>query len=188
MRNIAISFFVLILITLACNAPSQLPATMAPIESTQTSTPPKTSTPTVTTSPTEAALPPTPTLTPTTVPSDLPFTIDCSALPASRQADCDAFIAATRDQIYPIYRELTGVSLSKCYKSIHYVILPTDPGAGAGGLSGGDTITYNQKYSIDLPHRYDVHEILHSISMCTRALDDHVLHGLMILGNYDIRK
>jgi hypothetical protein len=169
---------------IACNAPGQLPATSVPDESTRLPDPSATSAPTETSLPTETAIPPTalptPTLTPTTVPSDLPFTIDCSALPASRQADCDAFITATRDQVYPIYRELTGVSLSNCYKSLHYVILPTNPSAGAGGLSGGDTITYNQKYSIDLRHRRDVHELLHSISSCTKALDDHVLHGLVM--------
>jgi hypothetical protein len=189
MRNKTVLFFVLILITLACNAPRQSPAAPAPVESTQTPPPPATSAPTKAIVPTETAIPPTPTLEPTltstTVPPDLPFTIDCSALPASRQADCDAFITATRDQVYPIYRELTGVSLSKCYKSINYVILSKDPGAGAGGLSGGDTITYNQKYSIDLRHRYDVHEILHSINMCTKALDNHVLHGLVMNYVYD---
>jgi hypothetical protein len=187
MRNKVISLLVLVVITVACNLPGQLPATPSPVAPSQTTIPAATSAPMATIAPTETqqVIPPTSTLMPTTVPSDLPFTIDCSALPASRQVDCDVFITTTRDQVYPIYREVTGVSLSKCYQSIHYVILSKDPGAGAGGLSGGDTITYNQKYSIDLPHRYDVHEILHSINMCTKALDDHVLHGLLMNYVYD---
>jgi len=126
-----------------------------------------------------------PTLTNTLPPSDLPFTIDCSALPESRKADCETFLAATRDVVYPIERELTGVNLSQCYKEIHYIILPTDPLPSAGGISSGDTITYNQRYSIDLPHRYDVHEILHSISTCARALDAHVFHGMIMNAVYD---
>jgi len=126
-----------------------------------------------------------PTATVTYPPSDLPFTIDCSALPASRQADCDSFLAVTRDVVYPIERELTGASLSQCYKEIRYVILPTDPRPGAGGISAGDVITYNQLYSIDLPHRYDVHEILHSISTCVRALDAHIFHGMIQNAVYD---
>jgi hypothetical protein len=193
MKNKVISIVVLILITFACNLPGQLPVTPSSIPPSQmpllsaTSASTAISTPTATIAPTKTqqVILPTPTLTPTTVPSDLPFTIDCSALSASRQADCDAFVAVTRDQVYPIYREVTGVSLSKCYKSIKYVILPKDPGAGAGGLSGGDTITYNQKYSIDLRHHYDVHEILHSISTCAKALDNHVFHGLVMNYVYD---
>lgn len=167
---------IFILMTIACN----LPGAAAPATATLSPSPtlsrviPPTYTPEI------------PTQTSTQAPpSDLPFTIDCSALSASRQVDCDSFITATRDQVYPIFREVTGVSLSKCYKELHYIILPTDPAPGAGGLSGGDTITYNQRYSIDLRHRYDVHEILHSISACTRALDMHVLHGLVMNYVYD---
>jgi hypothetical protein len=120
-----------------------------------------------------------PTATVTYPPSDLPFTIDCSALPATRQADCDSFLAATRDLVYPIERELTGVNLSQCYKEIRYIILPDDPRPGAGGISAGDVITYNQRYSIDLKYRYDAHEILHSLSTCAHALDIHAFHGMI---------
>ena len=134
--------------------------------------------------PTQAATA-SPTLSSTLPPSDLPFTIDCSALPASRAADCQSFIATTRDVVYPIERAMTGVSLSQCYKEIHYTILPTDPGKEAGGYSTGPTITYNQKYSIDLAHRYDVHEILHSISTCAHALDAHIFHGMIMNAVFD---
>jgi hypothetical protein len=126
-----------------------------------------------------------PTATVTYPPSDLHFTIDCSALPATRQADCESFLAATRDLVYPIERELTGVYLSQCYKEIRYVILPTDPRPHAGGISAGDVITYNQRYSIDLVHRYDTHEILHSISSCAQALDAHIFHGMIMNAVYD---
>ena len=126
-----------------------------------------------------------PTATITYPPSDLPFAIDCSALPASRSADCDSFLAATRDIVYPIEREITGVNLSQCYKEIRYIILPDDPMPGAGGISSGDVITYNQLYSINLDYRYDAHEILHSISSCGRALDIHVFHGMIMNAVYN---
>jgi len=189
-------FIVLLLIPLACNLPNQVAVSSPPpVEiqanegSTQVIAPSATSAPeaTATIAPTNTVevIPPTATQAATVVPSDLPFNIDCSALPASRQVDCDAFITSTRDQVYPIYREITGISLSKCYKSINYIILPTDPLPGAGGISDGGTITYNQSYSIDLPHQQDVHELLHTISRCAKALDDHVLHGLMMNYVYD---
>jgi hypothetical protein len=163
MMNKIIPFLILMMMASACNLPGPVTVPSAQTE---------------TTFPTESPAP-------TVVPSDLPFTIDCSALPASRQVDCDSFIVATRDQVYPILREITGVSLSKCYESVHYIILTTDPGPTAGGISDGDTITYNEKYSIDLPHRYDVHELLHSISTCAGALDSHIFHGMIMNYVYD---
>lgn len=72
------------------------------------------------------------------------------------------------------------MSLSACYDSIHYTILPGDPAPGAGGSSNGNQITYSKTYSVDLPHRYDVHELLHSISQCSGALDDHIFHGIIL--------
>ena len=119
------------------------------------------------------------------IPADLPFNIDCSALPADRKADCDAFIIATRDQVYPLMREITGVKLSDCYDQVAYTILPGDPAPGAGGFSAGKKITYAKTYSIDLPHKYDVHELLHTVSACTKALDAHVFHGMVLNDVYD---
>jgi len=175
-----------ILTAAACNSP--VPGALTPSDS----APGRTSGIFITPSPQGTPIQP-PTRTETAAPtpakayppSDLAFTIDCSALPESSQANCDEFLAATRDVVYPIERELTGVTLSKCYKEIHYVILPTDPLPNAGGLSSGDTITYNRRYSIDLPHRYDVHEILHSISTCAGALDAHLFHGMIMNAVYD---
>jgi hypothetical protein len=126
-----------------------------------------------------------PTLAGTPAPSDIVFTIDCSALPSDRRGDCDAYLAATRDQVYPILREMTGVSLSQCYKTIRYVILPDDPAAGVGGTSSGDTITYSARYSIDLAQQFDVHELLHSASSCAGALDLHLFHGFFLNAAYD---
>jgi|GEM_PF-5239145 len=166
----------------ACNFPGVKGAGNAPTSSIRTPISAKTDPAGRTQTRTPTILP---TATVTHPPSDLPFTIDCSALPASRQADCDSFLAATRDIVYPIERELTGASLSQCYKEIRYIILPTDPRPGAGGISSGDVITYNQSYSIDLTHRYDAHEILHSISTCARALDAHIFHGMILNAVYD---
>jgi hypothetical protein len=175
----------LLLLCLACNL-SALPAETPALPETVSAAPQLV---TVTVPPAPADPTSTPTVTPP--PTDLPFTIDCSALPASRQADCDAFIAATRDSVYPLYREVTGIPLSRCYPDVHYQILPSDPAPGAGGLSAGNQITYNQAYSVDLPHRYDVHELLHTVSSCGQALDRHVFHGMLMnyvygrLGVYD---
>ncbi|HTX91265.1 MAG TPA: hypothetical protein VMC09_08615 [Anaerolineales bacterium] len=175
MKKKIIPFFIFILMALACNLPSKVSVPDSSLE-----------TPTSTEEPLPTHPPaPTGTPSPTFLQSDLPFTIDCKALPASRQADCDAFIATTRDQVYPILREVTGVSLSKCYQSIHYIILDTDPVQGGGGISAGDTITLNRRYSIDLPHRYDVHELLHSASTCAGALDQHIFHGMIMNYVYD---
>jgi hypothetical protein len=161
--------------------------------STPTSTP-ATPTVSITLPPTPAPVTPGPTRTaafsPTSTfslpPADLPFTIDCGAMPADRLADCDAYIAATRDLVYPILSGMTGVTLSRCYKAMHYVILPRDPTSGVGGTSAGDTITYNALYSIDLAQRYDVHEILHSLAGCSGALDLHVFHGYILNSVYDL--
>jgi hypothetical protein len=126
-----------------------------------------------------------PTASPTSLPSDITFSIDCSALDPSRKADCDVFIAKTRDIVYPVLREITGVSLGSCYSNLHYVILPGNPSAGAGGVSQGSTIQYDQKYSIDLIPPMDVHEIFHSFSTCNKALDQHIFHIMVLNAVYD---
>jgi len=109
--------------------------------------------------------------------ADLPFFIDCKQLDPARQAACKSFIATTRDEIYPILREITGTSLSSCYKAVYYKILPGPPSARAGGISSGNQITYDQRYSVDLEPPHDSHELLHTISQCNGALDNHVFHG-----------
>jgi len=161
-----LSSFVLVILMIACNMPGSMPAADAtPMFATEA--------PVTAPSPTVAP-------TATLLPSDLAFTIDCSALEAARAADCETFISATRDKVYPILREVTGVSLSTCYEEIHYTITVDDPAAGAGGFADGANITFAQTYSVDLPEKYDVHELLHSTSQCSGALDQHVLHGMVM--------
>jgi hypothetical protein len=109
-------------------------------------------------------------------PSDLPFYIDCNAIDPSRQADCDAYIAATRDRVYPLLREFTGVSLSSCYDAIYYTILPGNPRPGAVGIADYNRISYSQAASVDWTPLFDTHEIIHTIAFCTGALDGHVFH------------
>lgn len=178
-KTLAIILLVL-LITLACNMPGSgappavLQGTVAPVtEAPSTDSPLPAATE-------EVALPAS-----TTAPADLPFNIDCSALDASKQERCDTFIAQTRDVIYPLYRELTGTSLSKCYGSVNYTILPGDSVApGAGGLAMGENIQYAAQYSVDLPYKYDTHELLHTFAACNGALDGHVFHGVFINAAY----
>ena len=130
-------------------------------------------------------LPSTPAITATFVPPDLPFYIDCSAIPANREADCDTYLAYTRDKVYPILRDATGISLSTCYSSITYTIVPHEADERYGGLSGGADISYTEQYSIDASTPFDIHELIHSISDCSGALDDHVFHGLLMNYVYD---
>src|SRR5688572_12407126 len=169
MKNKAILFFLLLIaLSLACNAPAgtSQPSEIESATNTSAAEPTKT--------PVSSATP-----KPTLLPPDITFSIDCSAVDASLQPDCDKYIANTRDQVYPLLRELTGVSLSSCYTNINYTILSGDPAPGAGGFSNGPEITFSKVYSIDLPHQQDVHELIHSISTCSGALDGHIFHGML---------
>jgi hypothetical protein len=167
----------------ACAGSMATPAPTPTVAPTAGPTPAPTAWPTTTPARTPTIAP---TLANNPAPSDLPFTIDCSALPSARHGDCEAYLVATRDRVYPILREMTGVSLSQCYRSIRYVILPTDPASGVGGTSSGDTITYSARYSIDLAQRFDVHELLHSAGSCAGALDLHLFHGFFLNAAYDL--
>ncbi len=162
-HRVFLSLIVLIFLMVACNMPGTMPAADATSMF-------ATEAPIIDTSPTVAP-------TPTLLPSDLPFTIDCNALDAARAADCETYVSATRDKVYPILREVTGVSLSTCYEEIHYTITVDDPAVDVGGFADGANITFSQTYSVDLPEKYDVHELLHSASQCSGALDQHVFHG-----------
>ncbi len=108
---------------------------------------------------------------------DLPFKIDCTELDPARQSICKSYLATTRDEVYPLLKDITGTPLSSCYDSVYYKIVPGSPRAGAGGLTSRNRITYDQRYSVDLKPPYDAHELLHSFSQCNGALDDHVFHG-----------
>ena len=117
---------------------------------------------------------------PATGKADLPFYIDCSQLEPGKQALCDTYIANTRDKVYPMLKAFGGASLvdcpvGNCCKAIYYTIKPN--GQFPGGLSMGNRITYGEGASgLDSPDKYDVHELFHTYSYCTCALDEHVFH------------
>jgi len=123
---------------------------------------------------------------PASAKADLPFKIDCSQLDRGKQSLCDAYIAKTRDKIYPMLREFTGKSFADCRPvrdccdAIYYTILPGTVylgGQAAGGYALVNRITYAERNSgIYDVHNYDVHELFHSFASCTNALDEHVFH------------
>jgi hypothetical protein len=187
MKRLSVIAVFLFILSQACSLQGLMPAsgnqqpavtvlvvTATPAPSTDTPNPP-----------TLTPVPPTLTVEPTVYPSDITFNVDCTALDPSRKEDCDIFQTRTRDVAYATLRQVTGASLGSCYPAMNYIILPTDPAQGAGGLSAGDTITLNKAYSIELKTRMDVHEILHSISTCNKALDMHVFHYMIQNAVYD---
>lgn len=131
--------------------------------------------------PTEAIVLPTNTV----APADVTFNIDCSQVDSSKQPRCETYINQTRDVVYPLYRELTGTSLSQCYDSVNYTIYPGETVApGAGGQAIGNQVNYAEAYTIDLPYKYDTHELLHTFAACNGALDEHVFHGVLMNAVY----
>jgi hypothetical protein len=169
-----IAFISLVILSLACNTPTAGPSanTVQPGESASETVPAPTEPPATEADPTEA---PTATLPPV----DITFSINCDAIDASFLAYCDEYVAVTAEVVYPILRQITGVALSDCFDSINYTIIPGNVSETAGGQSSGSEITYSKTYSIDLVHKYDVHELIHSISNCSGALDQHVFHGIL---------
>ena len=190
-KNTLGTFFISILLLLAsaCNLPrGATPPSGATTDQTVRPASPLRSMPTIPATPTMVTttpLLPTATITATSIPPDLPFVIDCSTLAADRQPACDAYLAYTRDKVYPILREVTGVSLSKCYKKITYTIVPHLDNGELGGNSGGADITYAAEVSIESSIPFDVHELIHTISDCSGALDAHVFHKLLMNYAYD---
>ncbi|MBI2332963.1 MAG: hypothetical protein HYU84_12555 [Chloroflexi bacterium] len=178
-HEVPVIILLVLTLTLACNLPGNVPqdSTVAETETPATEAPVETALPAIT----EVVQVP----TNTALPADIDFKIDCSALDVSKQESCDTFIAQTRDVVYPIYRELTGTSLSTCYKDVTYTIFPGDSVAsGAGGLTDGNNIQYVAQYSVDLPHNYDTHELLHTFAACNHALDGHIFHGVLMNAVY----
>jgi len=174
-RKSLLCILLVLVIAVACNLPGNTPKPL--MEDSNTPQP----------APTDISqkIDPTPTSTPTMAPADIQFHIDCTALDASEQSKCDLFVAQTRDLIYPIYRELTGTSLSKCFDGVYYTILPGETVAPeAGGQAAGNHITYVARYSVDLPYTYDAHELLHTFNYCNGALDGHVFHGALMNAAY----
>ena len=113
------------------------------------------------------------------LPADLPFYIDCTALDPSRQADCETYIAATRDRVYPLLRELTGISLAGCYDAVYYTIVPDAQLSEFQGWADQNRITYSLRASLNAAPAplHDAHELLHTIDFCNGALDQHIFHG-----------
>ncbi|MDI6770349.1 MAG: hypothetical protein QMD04_11845 [Anaerolineales bacterium] len=111
--------------------------------------------------------------------SDLPFHIDCTALDPARQPDCDAYLAATRDRVYPLMRELTGTSLSSCYDGVYYTIVTDEQLSEYQGEADENHITWALRGSLDAAPAplYDPHELLHTTTFCSGALDQHIFHG-----------
>ena len=190
-KNTLGTFFISILLLLAsaCNLPrGATPPSGATTDQTVRPASPLRSMPTIPATPTMVTttpLLPTATITATSIPPDLPFVIDCSTLAADRQPACDAYLAYTRDKVYPILRDVTGISLSKCYSKITYTIVPHLDNGELGGNSGGAEITYAAEVSIESSIPFDVHELIHSISNCSGALDAHVFHKLLMNYVYD---
>ncbi len=120
-------------------------------------------------------------------PADLPFYIDCSALDPSKKPACDLFIANTRDLIYPLLRELTGTSLSRCYDAVYYTIVRDEQLSEWMGQADKNRILYSQRATIDAAPAplYDAHELLHTFAFCNGALDQHIFHGA-IEGHVDL--
>jgi hypothetical protein len=177
MRSLA-AFSLLAVLASACSA---LPAafedvaTLAVLVETAAPIPEKEEAPISTAQPTQAVLPPV----------DVVFTADCSQIDPSRQPDCDEFIAQTSTLVYPRLVQLTGVSLANCYKEITYTIIPNDSTAQAGGYTTQNAITYMEAYSVDSVIPYDVHELIHSFSWCSTALDFHIFHGALMNAVYN---
>ena len=98
----------------------------------------------------------------------------------SLERACDSFAVNTRDRVYPVLRDITGVSLGKSYREVRYKIKP----AGTmGGLASGNQITLDQRYSVDIAPPHDSHELIHVVNGCTGALrgeGDHLWHGAMM--------
>jgi len=99
---------------------------------------------------------------------------------AALKAACDRFARYTRDEVYPILREITGVYVGKHFKDVSYTIKPVGT---MGGCALDNHIKLDQRYSVDLDPPCDVHELIHVINFASGALHgsvDHIWHGALI--------
>lgn len=150
-------------------------ATLVVLVETAAPIPEKSDAPLATVEPTQAFLPSV----------DVVFTADCSQIDPARQPECDEFISQTSTLVYPRLVQLTGVTLANCYKEITYTIIPNDSTALAGGYTTQNAITYMEAYSVDSVIPYDVHELIHSFSWCSGALDFHIFHAALMNAVYN---
>jgi hypothetical protein len=106
---------------------------------------------------------------------------------AALRTACDSFVKTTRDQVYPILRDITGVYVGKRHKEIRYTILTGPPGKEAGGtttlIGTGFQIKLDQRYSVMIDPPQDVHELIHVFNAASGVLrgdDDHIWHGALM--------
>jgi hypothetical protein len=113
------------------------------------------------------------------------FQIDCSHLTdAATKQLCKPFINNQACEVFPAYRNITGINLEDTCKSIKFTIYEDSNWPhpkGEGGLALHCAVDYLAKYSLQAhPNSkigpYDVHELLHEYQMALGALPDaHVL-------------
>jgi hypothetical protein len=103
---------------------------------------------------------------------------------AALKNNCDTFAKITREQVYPLLREITGVSVGKYYKEIRIKIVPNGSLKTAGGITSRNQIKLDQQFSVDRkPHHYDSHELVHVFNGCTgvlRGSADHIWHAALM--------
>jgi len=103
---------------------------------------------------------------------------------AALKNNCDAFAKITREQVYPLLREITGVWIGEYYKEIRIKIVQNGSLKTAGGITSRDQIKLDQQYSVDRkPHHYDSHELVHVFNGCTgvlRGSGDHIWHAALM--------
>jgi hypothetical protein len=116
---------------------------------------------------------------------DLNFHSGDAKKDAALKAARDSFEKAIRTQVYPLLREITGISLGKYVKEIRYTIVPDGSlGGGRGGLTHGvNQVKLDQRYSLATTPPADVHEMIHVFNANTQVLRgarDHIWHGALI--------
>jgi hypothetical protein len=123
---------------------------------------------------------------------DVEFVFDFKALnlnsgdakkDAALKQRCAYFAKITRSEVYPLLREITGVSVGKHYIEIRYQILPpATVGRTIGGCAIDNEIKLDQRYSVDMNPPTDIHEMIHVFNHACGVLHgavDHVWHGAL---------
>jgi hypothetical protein len=101
---------------------------------------------------------------------------------AALRGACGSFIDTTRNHVYPILRELTGIQVGRHFKQIQYTIVAADSvGSTAGGETIGNEIKLAARYSVSIAdgHPRDVHEMIHLFNNCSNTIhgsSDHIWH------------
>jgi hypothetical protein len=115
--------------------------------------------------------------------TDLKFNSGDAKKDAALKGACGTFVDTTRNHVYPVLRELTGVQVGKHFKQIQYTILAADSvSETAGGVTVGNHIRLAERYSVGMSdgHPRDVHEMIHLFNNCSNTIhgsSDHIWHG-----------